>query len=87
MLGGPHLLCSKSWVKVGLVEHTVGRAGEKESKLRFSGFLKGGKDSPEIEKWSSDLIVSCLPSIHEVWVINLYVLDLSGFCSLAPFCG
>jgi len=36
------MLCSKSWLRVGMGEHMMGGVGEKEGKLRFSGFQKGG---------------------------------------------
>lgn len=48
---------------------------------------KGRKCSPVIEKWSSGYWSHVCPLFHEVWVINLYVLDWSGFCSVAPFSG
>lgn len=79
-------LCSESWLRVGMGEHMMGGVGEKEGKLRFSGFQKG-ETQPCDREVVLGLTTSCLPSIHEVWVINLYVLDWSGFCSWLPFVG
>lgn len=47
------MLCSKSWLKVGMGEHMMGGVGEKGGQVEVPGLPKGRKCSPVIEKWSS----------------------------------